>query len=96
MLKSSLQLRLQLRKFQKVLECHKTARTQRKKKSPQIDWILFTIFPLSSPLAHSEMSGFGWTFRPPPKKKDNTSLIDTLLLKDNTTLSEPKVNSEER
>ena len=47
----------------------------------QTSQLLFTIFPLSSPSAHSEM----FHFDPPPPKKKMT-----------TTLSEPKANSEER
>ena len=44
----------------------------------------FTIFPLSSPSAHSEMSCFGLNLYPPPKKKNKTSL------------SKPKGHSGER
>ena len=47
-----------------------------------LDFLLFSIFPLSSPSAHSEMSGFC----SPPQKKQL----------DYTSLSEPKANSEER
>ena len=50
-----------------------------------LDFLLFSIFPLSSPSAHSEMSGFCWT---PPKKKRKKE--------DNISLREPNANSEEK
>ena len=35
-----------------------------------LKFLLFTIFTLSSPSAHSEMSCLGWTRRPPSPKKE--------------------------